>query len=343
MKRPVSVNTQNMDAYLEEYFVLVCSVRNSRIKAKRLAILEVLTCLYPLQGLFITNGPLSDIRGMISFFIPRVHKAILDDYLKNLGYCNKFYILDFDNPAFTDTSGIPGIKSPVWKKKRFSVRPFYEQSQDLYIEQSPHRRHFRIRGHDGSVMDLYGYRGDGTERGRRALPVEDARCMVNLAIPSKIKKVIDPFAGAGGIVYQAKYMDKNIQVFSADIDESLEPGLSLYGAKHLVANSAEIDFKSHIFDAVITEVPFSLDALDDICNTLNNLDKHLHQSARIVMMFSEQQLKSIKKYVKMLNWYIVKSAHVNRKGTDVVVMLIVKSYKMYEKAKKIGELLKYIS
>ena len=53
--------------------------------------------------------------------------------------------------------------------------------------------------------------------------MEDARCLINLALPSKIRTMVDPFAGAGGIVYQAKYMDKNIEVFSVDTDKTLEP------------------------------------------------------------------------------------------------------------------------
>ena len=35
-------------------------------------------------------------------------------------------------------------------------------------------------------------------------------------------------------------------------------------AKHYVGNSALINFDDYTFDALITEVPFSLDALDDI-------------------------------------------------------------------------------
>lgn len=342
MKRYIKVTGENIDKYLERYFVLACSIRNSRIKAKKLSILEVLCCLYPLQGIFIVNGPLSDVKGLISFFILKEHKDILPNYLKKLGYCNKFYILDFDNPELESTNEIRSKNPLIWKKRKFSIRPFYKQSQQVYMEQSPHNRHFRIIGHDNIVKDVYGYRGDGSEKGRRALPVEDARCLVNLAVPSKIKKMIDPFAGGGGIVYQAKYIDKNIEVFSIDIDRVLAPGLVLYGSKHYVGNSAEIDLDGHIFDAIITEVPFALEALDDICNTLINLNQNLSQSGRIVIMFSKQQFDAIKKCVKKLNWHIVMSCLVNRKGTGVMVMVCVKSYKIYKQVKQIIDVIKHI-
>ncbi len=333
MDKYVRVTAQDIDQYLEQYFVLVCSMRNSRIKAKRIAIMEVLCCLYPLQGIFIANGPLGDIKGLISFFIPIKYKHVLPDYLKNLGYCDKFYILDFDNPELENTCEIRSINSLIWKKRKFSIQPFYNQSEEVYIQQSPHKRHFRIIGQDNVVKDVYGYRGDGSERGRRALPVEDARCLVNLALPSKIKTMIDPFAGSGGIVYQAKYIDKNIEVFSVDIDKVLEPGLALYGSTHYVGNSAEIDFDAHLFDAVITEVPFTLEALEDICNTLINFDKYLNESSRIVIMLSKHQFDAIEKCIRELNWHIIMSCLVNRKGTGVLIMVCVKSYEIYTQTK----------
>lgn len=342
MKKCVRVTAQNIDEYLEKYFVLVCSIRNSRIKAKKLAIIEVLCCLYPLQGIFIINGPLGDVKGLISFFILKEHKERLPSYLKNLGYCNKFYVLDFDNPELESTCDIHSKNPLIWKKRKFSIRPFYKQSQKVYKQQSPHNRHFRIVGSDNVIRDVYGYRGDGSEKGRRALPVEDARCLVNLALPSKVKTMIDPFAGAGGIVYQAKYINKNIEVFSVDIDKSLEPGLVLYGSNHYIGNSAEINLDTHIFDALITEVPFTLDALDDICNTLINFDRHLSQSGRVVIMLSKNQLDVVKKCIKKLNWHIIMSYLVNRKGTAVVVMVCAKSYELYKQVTSIMEVINYI-
>jgi len=339
MDRYIRVTAQNMDEYLEKYFVLLCSIRNSRIKAKKIAIMELLCCLYPLQGIFITNGPLGDMKGLISFFILKEYKDQLPDYLKNLGYSNKFYILDFDNPDLESADEFSSIDPLIWKKRRFSVHLFYEQSEEVYQQQSSHNRHFKIIGLDKTVKDVCGYRGDGSEKGRRALPVEDARCLVNLALPSKIKTMIDPFAGAGGIVYQAKYIDPNIEVFSVDIDRVLEPGLTYFGSKHYVANSAEIDLGTQTFDAVVTEVPFTPDALGDICGTLINLDKYLRQSGRVVLMISKDQQDAVEKCVKELNWFIVLSHLVNRKGTDVVIMVCVKSHEIYQKTEPIVDVI----
>jgi hypothetical protein len=337
----VSVTTENIDEYLEKYDVIACSLRNSRIKAKQLAIMEVLCCTYPLKSILIMNGPLSNIKGFISFFILKEYTNVLPEFLKNLGYCDEFFLLDFDNPHSKSGFKTNNIKL-IWKKRKFSIRLFYEQSRKLYRKQSPHNRHFKIMGYDGEIKDVYGYRGDGTERGRRALPVEDARCLINLALPSKIRTMVDPFAGAGGIVYQAKYMDKNIEVFSVDTDKTLEPGLTHYGSKHYVGNSAFINFDDYTFDALITEVPFSLDALDDICNALINFDKYLCDSARIVIMLSKEQFRVIKKCVMALNWYITMPFVVNRKGTGIVIIVCTKSTQIYNEMKEIMDVVKNI-
>jgi len=332
----VQITANNIDKYLEKYDIIACSIRNSRIKAKHLAIMEVLCCTYPLQSIFIANGPLGQNRGIISFFILKEYRDALPNYLKNLGYCDKFYILDYDNHQQKSSSKSQD-NSIVWKKRSFSIRMFYEQSEEVYKEQSPHNRRFKIIGSDNQVKDVYGYRGDGTERGRRALPVEDARCLVNLALPSMIKKMVDPFAGGGGIVYQAKYIDENIEVYSVDIDRVLEPGLTYYGSRHYVGNSAEINLDGHIFDALITEVPFTLDALDDICNTLVKFDKYLSDCARISIMFSEDQFDVIENAIKGLNWYILISYVIDRKGTDVAIMLCTKSEEIYNQMKETVE------
>ena len=162
------------------------------------------------------------------------------------------------------------------------------------------------------------------------------------ALPSKIRTMVDLFAGAGGIVYQAKYMDKNIEVFSVDTDKTLEPGLTHYGSKHYVGNSALINFDDYTFDALITEVPFSLDALDDICNALINFDKYLCDSARIVIMLSKEQFRVIKKCVMALNWYITMPFVVNRKGTGIVIIVCTKSTQIYNEMKEIMDVVKNI-
>ena len=65
----VQITANNIDKYLEKYDIIACSIRNSRIKAKHLAIMEVLCCTYPLQSIFIANGPLGQNRGLFRFYI----------------------------------------------------------------------------------------------------------------------------------------------------------------------------------------------------------------------------------------------------------------------------------
>ncbi len=336
------VVTHQIDEYLKNYHVLVCSLRNSRIKAKKIAIMEMFNSLFPLKGIFISNGPLGDVKGLFSFFILKEYKIELKKYLKQIGYCDKFYMLDFENPEYKNTSEINSVNGFFWKKKKFSIQLFYEQSDEIYKNQSPHNRKFLIIGKDRCVKEVFGYRGDGSERGRRGLPVEDARCLVNLATPSILKTLIDPFAGGGGIVYQAKYIKEEIDVISIDIDPTLEPGLTFYGAKHYVSNSCTIQLGNTQIDAIVTEVPFSNEATTDIIMTLKNISKYLNNNGKVIIMSSIQQAEKIKYCINELGLFPIMSYQLNRKGTDVVIMTYTKSQVYYEMEKEILNVVKYI-
>ena len=62
----MKVTAQNIDEHLDKFFVLVCSIRNSGSRQK-LAIMEVLCVVYIPCRVFIINGPLGDVKGLISF------------------------------------------------------------------------------------------------------------------------------------------------------------------------------------------------------------------------------------------------------------------------------------
>lgn len=304
---------------LSGYYVIICKIRNSRLKAKQIAILELVCAQYNNKILVLQNGPLGDIKGIFSVLCPKDNLISFKERLFGIGYCFKFYLLDFDSAYCDNHTDLNSINPLIWKGKKFSISDFYCQDNTIYEEQSPHKREFRIIDANGEEKTIYGYRGDGSELGRRSLPVEDARCMVNLSIPSKNKRCLDPFAGAGGIVHAFKYINPDGVITSMDIDPILKPGLELYGSTHYVMNAANASFPENSFDSLITEVPFSLNAINDICKTVSLINVSISNNGVFVIMCGEKQYSSIYSAMTELENYYVFNHKIDRKGVKVEI------------------------
>lgn len=328
MDRFIEIDGESLKNYVLDYNVICCKLRNSRVKSKQLGIMEFLMSMYDLDVLFIKNGPLGDIKGLVSFFIKKQNWDKAVSRLSYIGYFDEFYELDFDITTPINKTNLKTINPLVWKGLKFSLKNLYIQSQELYETQSPHNRPFKIVSQDGNEKEIIGYRGDGSELGRRALPVEDARCLVNLSMPFQEKKVIEPFAGGGGIVYMYKYINPNIDITSIDIDSTLKPGLEYYGSKHIVGDASEVHLTDS-YDAIVTEVPFSQNATEKIVKAMKNIYPNLSDKGIIVLMCGEKQSEQIIKYfANELNSNMIFSKKLNRKGTDVVIQIWTKNFEL---------------
>jgi len=320
----IEVTKNNIDNLLSQYNVIACKLRNSRIKVKQTAVLEIIFSQYENNILFILNGPLGDIKGVISFFCPKTKLESFKEKLPGIGYCDKFFLLDFNVEACVseeprkNQSDLNSINPLVWKGKKFSIDYFYIQDSKLYEEQSPHNREFKISGSDGGEKTVSGYRGDGSETGRRSLPVEDARCMVNLSLPWKNKRIIDPFAGAGGIIFAFKFITESF-ITSIDIDPVLKPGLEFLSDRHYVMDAKDASFPENSFDSIITEVPFSYNVVNDIIIALSKIIKSLSDDGILVIMCKINQKQRI--YESLINSeiYLLFNQMINRKGIDVEI------------------------
>ncbi|MFW6026426.1 MAG: TRM11 family SAM-dependent methyltransferase [Candidatus Woesearchaeota archaeon] len=332
-QKHVKITGNNIDFYLLKNHVILFSIRSSRLKAKKLAIMEAYFALSILNPIFIKNGPLGDLKGVFSFFVEKDRTDKLRDILHKIGYCNKFYILDFDTDTLENLSDMSIKSKLIWKGKKFSIRNFFIQDESIYKNQSPDKRKFIIKDSQNQEKKIYGYRGDGREFSRRALPVEDARCLVNLSDYNFSNRLLDPFAGGGGIVYQAKYINKKKEVYSIDIDPTLAPGLLYYGSNHYTNDSSHISFEDDFFDSIVTEVPFSSNATVKIIKSIKNLHNSINMNGSLVIMSNREQSLSIKEYVNHLGYHQYMSQKINRKGTGVVIMAWYKSYMKYKKIK----------
>jgi len=336
------ITKTNIDVYLYEYEVILCKIKNSRIKAKQIAILEMIFLQFDNEILFVKNCPLGDIKGIIAFLCPKKNLISFKERLKFLGYCYTFYLLDFDNFTNKNIIGMDSINPMIWKGKRFSATMFFKQDNKIYTEQSSHNRKFKIINSNNEIKHIQGYRGNGSELGRRALPVEDARCMVNLSQPWKNKKMLDPFAGAGGIIYQFKYIVPEGIMTSIDIDPVIKPGLESYGSTHYAMSAADASFPENSFDSVITEVPFSNNAEIDIIKTLKNINSCLSENGVYVIMCENNQTEFIQKTMEELNNFKLFEHKIDRKGIDVEIQIWHRNSSLLDEMRKFISVLKDI-
>ena len=321
MELLIEIDKLNIDDYLRKYCLIVCRIRNSRVKAKQVALLEIITAQFDNEIIGIKNGPLGDIKGIISLFCPKNNILSFKNRLYGIGYCCKYYLLDFENTNAENNTDLKSINPLIWKGRKFSIFDFYAQDNSIYQEQSPHNREFKIIGGNGKIKNISGYRGNGSDLGRRSLPVEDARCMVNLSFPYKNKKTLDPFAGAGGIIFAFKYIAPDGIITSMDIDPVLKPGLELYGSTHFVMNAVDAAFPKNNFNSIITEIPFSEKAIDDITIALEKIYNSVSDDGIFVIMHKKYQSHDIYKTMSKLNNYFLFNHDIDRKGTEAVISI----------------------
>lgn len=332
MEQHAIVTPQNIARYLVNKKTLICSVRNSRSKCKQLAALELLQLLSGFAPLFITNGPLSDVKGIISLFVTLEEKdeVLLCQRLAGAGYCDVFYLLDFANLTPEKGISLGSINPLVWKRRPFVIRELYRQDETEFYAQAADRRSFRLMCGDGIVRDVQGYRGDGKEMGRRALPTEDCRLLVNLGCCENTGCILDPFAGGGGIVYQARAIHKSIVVASNDIAPELAPGLEAYGAVHSIGSAEDYVAGLLRFDAIITEVPFAAAATAGVCRAFIHLTQFMNEHCRIALMCAPEQTTRIQKSLENAGCYCAEAFPLNRKGRDVEIVLAFRHAQDYE-------------
>lgn len=291
--------------------ILVFRIKPSRLKAKEIAMLETRSVLSFIPDVeVIDGGPLSCARGTFAAFVPAaVALETLLPELSRLGYVEQA-------DQWEELPGKAGEKGAIkWKGRFYKAVPLYREDKEAARRQAPDKRRFLLPDPAGQVRSVSGYRGDGTETGRRALPVEDCRALLNIAGVRKGQKVLDPFAGGGGIVWAAKSF--GLDVFSSDIDPQLQYGLRDYGAHHTVACVEQLPFPDASFDAVVTEAPFHASATPAVLRGLAEMARVIIPAGTIVMMVAQEQADPVREKAGQLNLNAYADKAVDRKGTPV--------------------------
>ncbi|HZD00566.1 MAG TPA: hypothetical protein VFA46_10365, partial [Actinomycetes bacterium] len=230
--------------------MLVLHLRASRRKARAAATAEALALLEDLEPSAPAGGPLSELGGTTWVTVPRHHLRLALVRLVRLGYSDAVDLVE-PYAGAADTAGLaPAVR---WRRQWWQVVRVHQAEAATLRERAPDRRPFLLACGDGQVREVRGYRGTGADGARRALPVPDARMLVNLAGPPR-GTLLDPFAGAGGIALEA--CEAGWTVVTADLDPVLRFGLAAVGALHLVGDARRLPLRAGSVDAVVTEPPY---------------------------------------------------------------------------------------
>jgi hypothetical protein len=274
--------------------VLVFHLRPSRHRARAAAVAEALALLHDLEPAAPAGGPLSERGGVFWVELPEGNLAAATTRLPRLGYTTA---VDRLVPA-------AGPAEVRWRRRSWRLVRLWEEDAAGHRELAPDRREFLFPAGGGPVRPVRGYRGGGGPLTRRGLPVCDARLLVNLVAPAGPGRLLDPFAGVGGIALEAAAAGWT--TITADLDPGLRHGLARIGAAHL--------------DAVATEPPYDQAVGPLAGQALTELHRLLRPGGAAAVLCAAWQAAGLRATAAGLGWRVSLDCPVDRKGTEVVAL-----------------------
>ncbi len=156
----------------------------------------------------------------------------------------------------------------------------WRADDEARMERSPHERPFKMRI-DGEVEQTL------SRRQRRRLSCCDAMVMLNLALVGPGDFIVDPFAGIGGIVVEARRM--GLRTLCGDIAPALTPGLrEVSGGLACIWDATALPLRDGCADAVVTEPPYSDEAHEDVLAAMWEVARIMAPDARAVILIDEE-------------------------------------------------------
>lgn len=265
---------------------LILQLSEGRRRALDAARAETHTLFHPFGPELPDGGPLGEIGGLFWLRLA-APPADLEQRLPRLGYTSAAYELTpLPAPPKEKARGRQSSEdlpsSVRWRGNWYGVKGIWRRDEAAEREASPDRRPFLLPSPDGQVRAVHGYRGD-----RRGLPPADARLSVNLSLTPDCTRLLDPFAGAGGIVIAAR--DHGLHVLSTDIDPFVRFGLAALSHLHVVADARRLPLAAGSIDAIATEPPYAPELLDSVIASLPELARVLRPGGRLCLFCSEPQ------------------------------------------------------
>jgi hypothetical protein len=292
---------------------LVFHLRPGRKKALAAAQAEALALLRDLGATAPGDGPLSDRGGLFRIDVPEDLFLWTMQRFPQLGYTSAVDLLE-------PIPGKPGRSRTdiTWNGKPHRLSRLYVEDADAQRQAAPDRRPFLLPAADGGTRLVRGYRGDSSDLGRRALPVCDARLLVNLVRPfGENPRFLDPFAGVGGLL--AESVACGYRTFSLDIDPWLRFGLNSLSSGHIIGDTRRLPLRDACLDAVATELPFAESLTGMLEGVLGRLRDAVKPGGRIAVMCAEGQHEELSLAGSQLGLETLLATAVHRKGTECAV------------------------
>jgi len=295
--------------------MLIFHVRDARQKAMPAAVAEALSLLARFRPRMAKGGPLGETRGIFWLYLEEGALPSAEDMFPLLGYTSSVQLVKFLEKPRQKAKKKP--RELTWRGRPFELDYLYKEDPEEFRENAPDRRTFLLTAEDGSVREVRGYRGDSGTLSRRGLPVADARLLVNLAFVEPGGRLLDPFAGAGGVVIEALHAGQ--LVHSLDIDPLLARGLVHLGSNHVVGDSRHMPFEDAMFDSVATEVPFEVSATQAVADSVAEIARILKPSGRAAMMVGKSQATAVRGSALGASLLPRFEMEIDRKGLPVFV------------------------
>jgi hypothetical protein len=281
---------------------------------------EVATVLEDLGGRPLPGGPLSEVPGVAWVAVGSAAPARIAGRVARLGYTEAVELVV---PA-AEVAGDPEARwaRARWRGEDVVLVPVHEESADALRAEAPDRRSFLLECGDGVARRIEGYRGGRGPLEHRALPPSDARLLVNLvARPARGGggTLLDPFAGAGGVILQAARA--GWATMSADVDPALRHGLAeLSSGRHVVADAAALPLGAATVDAIATEPPYHESASATVVAAVAEAARVLGAGGRLAMLVATSQAPAVRAAAGRSGLAVDLDVAIDRKGTEVTCL-----------------------
>jgi len=283
-------------------------MKEGRSKAGEAARAEALALLAALDPAVLLGGPLAE-KGGVFWIEVSEGNPLHEVHFSRLGYTAA---VDEVVPLAEAEFRQRRPEMVRFKGKPIELVRLYEVDIEEGRKRDPDQRGFLLGHEDGTARQVFGYRGDGSKYGKRALPVCDAQLLVNLVYPGEGRTLLDPFAGAGGIVQEA--VRTGLNVFTVDLDPILKPGLEFLGAKHLVGSASHLPFDEGSIDSIASEPPYDRETHELIIQAFDEMVRVVRREGSIALLTAEWQAPVLRDHARHLPVTALLDIPIDRKG-----------------------------